>query len=88
MTGDYIKKERKKRKMKQSDLAAILGVTSRTIINWEKGENLSPQNLKMLHLLFNNDTYKVKVLHNYMKELQVLNQAQNDIIRSIIEELE
>jgi len=36
--GEQIKKERLKRGLSQKEVGALLGVTSFTVLNWEKGK--------------------------------------------------
>ena len=45
--GNIIKEKREDKKMTQTTLAQILGVTNRTIINWEKGKCLPDYSLLM-----------------------------------------
>ena len=43
--GNIIKEKRENKKLTQTELAEILGVTNRTIINWEKGKCLPDYSL-------------------------------------------
>lgn len=53
MNGLEIKKYRKKMKLTQEGLADKLGVTKRTIINYEKGELIPESKVKLFHHLIN-----------------------------------
>lgn len=53
MNATELKKRRKKAKLTQEQLAEMIGIDRRTIINYEKGETIiPPQSVKLFHLLF------------------------------------
>lgn len=56
MNGEEIKKRRKELKISQAELGELLGVGRRTIINYEKGEDIPDTKSAILHnILFNDD---------------------------------
>jgi len=47
ISGDEIRSARERAKLKQSDLASMLGVTNRSVSNWETGRHV-PQSKEAL----------------------------------------
>lgn len=86
MTGQDLKKERKRKGLKQSDLAKEMGVTQRTIINWEQRKNLSPQIVKNLHTIFTFDTSNDEICEK-LQEIYENNALQNQMIKKLINRL-
>lgn len=61
MNNINIKENRKKLGLTQSDLAEKIGVTLKTIQNYEKGETIPVSKLALLHNVLNQkDTHKVE----------------------------
>jgi len=59
MDGSDIKEYRKKMKLTQEELAKKLGITKRTIINYEKGEIIPESKVKLFqHIMSSNFTLK------------------------------
>lgn len=55
MRGEDIKKKRNELNLTQEELARILGVTKRTIINYEKGGVIPDSRSEILHSFINGD---------------------------------
>ncbi len=62
MTGDYIRQKRKKLGLTQDQLAKKLGVSKRTIINYEKGEKIPDSKSELLHSIFSSDEKVVEAI--------------------------
>lgn len=86
MTGKDLKAERKRKGLKQIDVARELGVTQRTIVNWEQSEELSPQIVKNLHTVFTFDTSNAEICEK-LQEIYETNTRQNQMIKRLITRL-
>ena len=69
MTGDRIRINRKKLGLTQDQLAKKLGVSKRTIINYEKGETIPDSKSELLHqILFKSEDEALPVDYgNYLQ---------------------
>jgi transcriptional regulator with XRE-family HTH domain len=69
MNALEIKTNRKKNGLTQEALAKLLGVSKRTIINYEKGEVIPETKNELLHSIFNKERIDIlnEPVENYIK---------------------
>ena len=81
--GNFISQKRKEKNLTQQSLGEILGVTDRTIINWEKGRCLPDysiliplcENLDITIDELINDEKQMREMKKVLNELSVPNSA-------------
>ena len=69
-----IKKERENLNMTQEEFAELLGVSRKTIANYESGSNIPETKEKIFSRILSNFTHKNNVSDSFQKELEELNQ--------------
>lgn len=94
--GQFIAKKRKEKGLKQSDLSMKLGVTDRSVSNWERGKNMPDLSLfqpicKILDVsineLLNGEEIEQKDADKYEETIINTINYSNDKIKKIIKKL-
>jgi transcriptional regulator with XRE-family HTH domain len=83
MNEKKLKDLRKNAKLSQQQLAELVGVDRRSIINYEKGENIPVPVVKLLHILLETD-YLMKLKSNDIKTVEL---KEENSIESLLENM-
>ncbi|WP_077417975.1 helix-turn-helix domain-containing protein [Chryseobacterium sp. JV274] len=83
MNEKKLKDLRKNAKLSQQQLADLVGVDRRSIINYEKGENIPVPVAKLLHILLETD-YLLKLNSN---DIKVIELKEENSMESLIEDM-
>ena len=88
--ADRIKKLRKKNKLSQKRLAALLGVSRSSVNGWELGFNMPSTQyiIKMARLWQVSTDYLLGIEESQTLSLSGLNQSERKLVYSLLKEIE
>ncbi|HBC92389.1 MAG TPA: XRE family transcriptional regulator [Pelotomaculum sp.] len=88
--ADRIKKLRKKNKLSQERLAALLGVSRSSVNGWELGFNMPSTQyiIKMARLWHVSTDYLLGIEESQTLSLSGLNQSERTLVYSLLKEIE
>ena len=88
--ADRIKKLRKKNKLSQERLAALLGVSRSSVNGWELGFNMPSTQyiIKMAFLWHVSTDYLLGIEESQTLSLSGLNQSERTLVYSLLKEIE
>jgi transcriptional regulator with XRE-family HTH domain len=88
--ADRIKKLRKKNKLSQKGLAALLGVSRSSVNGWELGFNMPSTQyiIKMAFLWHVSTDYLLGIEESQTLSLSGLNQSERKLVYSLLKEIE
>lgn len=88
MNSIELRKNRRRLNLTQEELGKLIGVSKRTIINYEKGEIIPETKSAILHSIFEEKTDDVSFLKKQIVSLQEDNKKLIELTSNKIEELQ